>query len=266
MPKFKTVTLTNRNKADGVLQRSFDVHIDSEGEFYVNLPEDMLVGVDNTIPKRTSLRAGQTRTCIVSSTYQGLEGYLSKILANINAVHVTEEPVIRYNIESQVSFGLDEEGAIVPNGLYAKTKGHCVWLPKDESQKFGSLHATNTIQGGYLLKIGARAQVKTTYTYGCSQKISYHDYYGGGSHHGIENPAQRLNSWVGFRLPDNAKEIHYSDDAAQFFFELMMGMAKLSKLIQDSTFDSEQLLRTIAQSKSPLLGFDLSASPEINNN
>ena len=70
---------------------------------------------------------------------------------------------------------------------------------------------------------------------------------------GNQNPAQMLNSWTAFTLPDNAKEIPYTNEAALFFHNLMFGMAKISKQIQEATFQQNNLLELIESGTGNLL-------------
>jgi hypothetical protein len=157
--------------------------------------------------------------------------------------------VIRYNIESHVAFAADVNGNIFPNSRFAGAE----WSDKDG--RYGGHVATCPSRGGYTLTIGAKAFLKTVYRYGDNEKVEYEYYYKGGSHLKHDNPAELLNSWTSFSLGDGAKEIPYSDEAALFFHDLMLGMAKLSKLVQDNTFDQSGLSELI-ESGSRLLSFD----------
>ena len=47
-------------------------------------------------------------------------------------------------------------------------------------------------------------------------------------------------------LLKNFKEIPYSDESALFFYNLMLSMARISKMIQEHTFNQENLIRLIA--------------------
>ena len=164
---------------------------------------------------------------------------------------VKKEPVILYNIESHVSFAEDEDGNIFPNAGYQGAK----WVHSEENRlMYGGHHASQPSNGGYSLTIGAIAKLKITYSYGGSEKIEYENYYKGESHLGNKNPAQRLNSWCSFTLGKNPKEMPYSDEAAEFFYNLMYGMAKLSQMIQNNTFDQTELFRLIASNNNLLIG------------
>ena len=161
---------------------------------------------------------------------------------------VTEKHVICFNIESHISFCETPDGEVYPNGYWDKSA-------KWNDGKYGDHHAIRPSDRGYSLTVGAKAYTKITSRYGENEKVRYELYYKGEHHLGIENPAQKLNSWVSFTLPDGAREMPYTDEAAMFFFNLMMGMARLSKMIQDATFDDDRLMQLIASNSAGLIGF-----------
>lgn len=178
------------------------------------------------------------RKCIFFKELSALESFLTQSLRELNSPTIKEEHVIRYCIDSRVVFALNGEGEVTPNCTGENEQ----WVLGKE---YGGLHANNREKGGYSLKVGAGAFTKRTITFGSSEKIEYERFYEGGTHHKRDNPAQRLNSWVGFDLPNGAKEIPYTPEAAEFFYSLMLGMAKLAKLIQENTNDEERLLELI---------------------
>ncbi len=160
-----------------------------------------------------------------------------------------KEIIIAYNIKSDIAFAEDEEGKIYPNTGYTENAKWC------ESNKYGSHHATNPCKDGYSLTIGAKAYTKTTKEYQNNKVVTYELYYGeNGVHLGNSNPAERLNSWTIMSInPDTAKQIPYSDKNADFFFNLMLGMANIAKTIQNKTFEEVQLLQLINSSQNNLL-------------
>lgn len=164
---------------------------------------------------------------------------------------VAEELIIRYNIESHVAFAEDEQGNIYPSAAFDGAN----WIDHGtESKLYGGHHATEPADGGYSLKIAAIAMLKITYHYGDKKKFEYKRYYGEGDHHfEREHPAGLLNSWCSFSLPEDAKEIPYTDEAATFFHNLMFGMADLSRRIQHFASDKDRLLQLIASNNSLLL-------------
>lgn len=251
MPYFKKLKLVAHNDAGACEQLEVDVHIDAAGEFYAWLPDYLMIAVDVEkirIGGRGKKAEGQFK--LTSATFSELERALQNALRKISQPTVTAEPVIRYNIESHVSFAVDAEGAIFPNAGFPGAE----WPRNDP--RFGNHHAAQPARGGYSLTIGAKAMLKTTTTYGDKSKVKYSPYYGvDGNHLGHDNPAELLNSWVSFSLPDNAREIPYTDEAALFFHNLLLGLANISRQIQEHTFEQENLLALIAKKAGvPMIG------------
>lgn len=239
MPHFKTETFSHRNAAGGVLQAKLKININSAGEFYCT-PEPDLLEVIRSIPGGCGI--SHTDTKLFSTEFELLKDRINEGLKLLSTPVTKVEHVIRYNIESKVKFAMTPDGEIFPNGYFHK---EARWLKSDAL--YGGLHACQQAKGGYALVIGAEALEKTTIQCGGHQKISYRHYYKGESHLGTENPAQKLNSWVGVGLDaKTSREMPYSDEAALFFFDLMMSMAKISKVIQEGVGTQEGLDRLIA--------------------
>lgn len=190
--------------------------------------------------------------CVYSKTYDGLIRSFRTAFDKATTPEETRVNVILYNIESHVAFAITDKGEIVPNAGYDDAR----WVDHEDDQKFGDHSASSRAKGGYSLTIGAKPYTKVeSFMGGEKVKTKFESYYGeNGDHLGNETPAEKLNSWCSFELPKDSKEMPYSDEAALFFHDLMMGMAKLSKLVQDRTFDEATLMEAIA-SQTPLLGY-----------
>ena len=254
MPKVKTATVTVRHLEKGYVTTNFTINVNVHGDFYCRVPAD----AEPYFEKRGELyhegrvrldtdRAG--RPAIYSKDMTALEGCVSDALAACYEPKVEVEHVIRFNIESHVAFWVDDDGQIKPNGYAASREG--AW--NNEPEKYGNHHATSPAKGGYSLTVGAQALIKTTRTYGDAKKVDFKKYYKGKSHLGFDNPAQMLNSWVSYSLPERAREIPYTDEAAMFFYNLMLGMAELSRRVQDATFEIDNLNRLIEAGATPML-------------
>jgi hypothetical protein len=163
-------------------------------------------------------------------------------MKQILEVTITEELVIRYNIESHVSFAEDENRNIFPNASFPGA----FWR-RDDRGKYGGHSATQAAKGGYSLVVGAEALIKITHRFGEKKEVHYKPYYGpNGNHHDREHPAALLNSWAAIHLSETySKYIPYTDQAATFFHNLIMGMAQISRRIQEATFEQDKLLELI---------------------
>lgn len=237
MPHFKTETYTNQNTAGEKLQVKVSIKVAASGDFYCKAPEELKHLFDT----------GEIR----AKDFYSLEAAIKKALQTVLEVTITEELIIAYNIESHVSFAEDEAGNIYPNAGFPGAS----WQHNDIARNwYGGHHSSNRARGGYSLCVGAMALKKITHTYGEKSRVKYENYQGKGDHLQAKCPASLLNSWVSFNLPDNCKEMPYSDEAATFFHNLMLGMASLSRKIQEATFDQNNLQQLI-QTSGNRLGF-----------
>ncbi|KIC42208.1 hypothetical protein RA27_02090 [Ruegeria sp. ANG-R] len=262
MPKVKTVII-DVESAGKWHSTPVEILVNSDGEFYCNVPECALVffqtgGTYNGATCEVRRRGAKRQ--LFAPSFNTLHQALSKGITSAFSPDVREEHVIRYNIESHVAFWEKSDGTIVPNGYFAdsvpgSSDRDGQWADQGTSRNsmFGGHHAINPAKGGYSLTIGAKALTKRTETYGEAEKVTYSEYYAGGSHLGGENPAQRLNGWVSFELPKNCREMPYTDEAAEFFYKLLIGMAQLSRMIQNATFEEADLMRAISNNSLPML-------------
>ncbi|WP_409409896.1 hypothetical protein AAE485_14155 (plasmid) [Acidithiobacillus ferriphilus] len=254
MPKFKKITYSVENKAGAKVELAVDINIDANGIFYATLPLYIKDAVDPSHIHHGVSVKDKDKFRVQAPTFETLDRVIRASVHAYAQPDVTETPVILYLIESHVAFAEDENGHVCPNAGWTGAR----W---NQDERFGNHHSSNLTQG-YSLSVGARAMLKITHRYGSTERVEYRLYYKGDSHLGQDNPAQLLNSWGGFSLGRSPKEIPYSDEAALFFHSLMMGMAEMSRKIQDATFDQERLMQAIAQSRP---GFALlpGAMPEL---
>lgn len=222
-------------------------NVNSSGDFYCAIPESLQSyfgkgQVYKECVKVATNRAGAPT--VFAKTLEALESELYAALRKVNVPDVTVEHVIRYNIKSSVNFAQDGNGGIYPNATFEGAE----WpeFNSGDHRMYGGHYATNRAKGGYSLCIGGEALTKKTYRVGSKVSVQYEKYSGPDS-----KAAELLNSWVGFELPKDAKEIPYTEEAAMFFHNLMLGMARISKQIQEATFDQSNLIALI-ESKAPL--------------
>jgi len=240
MPRLKKDHVNVRLESGEYVGTEIIIHVNTAGEFYCPVPtklKDFFDSESNFVRKN---RNGNLQ--IYRDSIEELKRTVGQGLEDHYAPTVVEEEVIRYNIESHVSFciGLDGQ-TIYSNGRYAElAEGTYNW----NDDRFGHHDACRPSRGGYSLTIGAKAFKKITYTRGSKFDIEFKNF--GENDLDDDHPAALLNSWCSFTLPEDCREMHYCDEAALFFHDLMMGIAKLSKLIQDTTFDEKSLQKLIA--------------------
>ncbi len=244
MPRVKKIFINQHRDTPESRRKGMDVvvFVNVEGVFYCDLPAGMRLPLLNTFARSELVENKDKGTVrVFADTLEALEGGVQRAFYKFTKPTVKEEPVICYNIESHVSFATDEDGNIFPSAGHPGAE----WRSKENGEMYGDHNSANLCRGGYSLTVGAEARLKTTYSYGGHDKIKYALYYRGGDHFGRENPAERLNDWCSITLRDGFKEIPYSDEAAEFFYNLMYGIAKMAQVIQNHTFEQEKLLALI---------------------
>ena len=242
MAFLKNETFCVQDGAGGQVSIKTKISVSVDGEFTTRIDECFRVAAKGVL-ERLAIEVKTTNGSfrVSFNSLNDLDQGIKMILKTHCTPEIKEEYVIRYIIKSKISFAQNEAGDVFPNTL----KEGYEWGTGDKRIKHGDLNSSNLARGGYSLTVFARALIKKTYKFGDNKKIEYTEYRQGASHLGSENPAQRLNSWRSATLPEDAKEIPYTDNGAMFFYNLIMGMAKLSKLIQDNTFNEESLLENI---------------------
>ena len=230
------------------------VMVNSAGLFYADIPERLQEAAltqrdddDKPLAKRSNR---SSKVQVFDQTLKGLRRKLKQVHeAYLNPeTKVTE--VILFNIKTDVTFAEDTDGSIYPNCYYGEDSK---W-PIDKDSRYGKQYNSRGNYGGYALTIGAKAMKKTTRKYGNGTvRVSYETFYGYDddgkdlSHFNREHPAARLNSWCHVNLPreGDCRQIAYTDEAAEFFFNLMYGMSEIARRIQDRVFEDDDLLKLI---------------------
>lgn len=262
MPKLKTETVrATIGSGFATAWVKVDVYVNTSGEFYCPIPDKVLeyfsvggYGNGSNPAIHCNFNKAQ-KLCLYCVELDPLLNLLRRALIDVNTPQVTETHVIRFCIKTKVTFALDADGQVFPNATYPGAS----WQNLRQVALGESAYGMFSNHDGYTLCIGAKALTRVEKRLGSKVVVDYERYYKGASHHGRENPAQKLNSWAGFDLPEDAKEIPYTDEAALFFHSIMLGMAKLCKQIQDATFNEDRLLETISKS----LPLGLSFQPEV---
>ncbi|OLP04525.1 hypothetical protein [Rhodoferax antarcticus] len=260
MPRFKTETFHVENTAGTRVSLSVVININAQGQFYALLPglyRDSFSSLDSYKIGHTPTK-GDGGFRVVADIFEALRADIQQGLQLHLTPVICEVPVVRYNIESHVSFATDDEGNIFPNAGFSGAS----WDEGANRSMYGSHHATNQVRGGYSITVGARAMLKRIITHGENVRVEYENFYDGGSHLKSDNPANLLNSWIAMDLGKNPKELPYTPKTALFFHNLLLGMARLNQQIQAATFEQEALLQLIEKQASvPLL--QMPAAPRL---
>ncbi|MEX3984090.1 hypothetical protein AB4Y45_34615 [Paraburkholderia sp. EG287A] len=237
---------TSTSREDHEVKISCPATVDSNGLFTVTLPEHLVeLATTWKLPVGVIWDRARVHTRLQGKVLESLKTVVTELLTAFLAPEVSVERVIRYNVDSHVSFAEDDNGNIFPNGSFSGAR----WA---DSLHFGDHHATQPSAGGYSLTVGARAYDKHTIRRGDAVKVEYQPVKVG--HVGNPNdPLNLLNGWASFSLPEKCKEMPYTPEAAMFFHRMMESMAELSRRVQTFMHDEPQLLAAI-RSGHKLLG------------
>ena len=248
MPKFKTIACT----PEGGEQIKVDVSINVGGEFYFNCKELEHSVIDRLrASSRVSVgRSSHGHTHASATTFEALHVAFFEAVNDAYTPEITEEKVIRYIVSSDTCYAENDAGDI------RSTAGDGYKWTGDGKSSSGHWDRSK----GYRIGVGAAAFTKTTYTYrDGTSKSEFEYYYGKGDHLHARCPASRLNSWnhVGFSrngdiYGEKIIEIPYTDEAAEFFYEMMYGICKIAQRLDEFIGTPDQLQLAI-QNKTQLL-------------
>lgn len=257
MPRVKKLNLEVK-VADTKETLSTEVFLSASGMFYARLNQQIWEAPVRGVFHRGQVEVDRTKLIVKVSceTLNELESKLYEVLRTIAVPDVTTELVIKYAIQSRVTFAVSTDPAnreISPHAVTGFT-----WGDAEEDRRQGGRGSRSMFGNGdpgFRLAVAVRAYRKTTTTYGGSSDTKYEMYYGeGGRSSDLSISAARLNAWNASPPGDDAPEIPYSDEAADFFYDLMYAMAQLSRRVHEFTAEPERLLALIASGQRALPG------------
>lgn len=266
MPAVKTEQFSLTNKAGETLAFKAAISVDAAGEFTVNLPEELaatakaLAGTDEW---KTLVRVSQARVNWRAQSMQlpHLESFVRAVLKDHLTVDTTQELVILYRYTNDTIAARAADGSLHPNG-YRAAAASAQALGQEPS--LGSYEwagnprlSSNTAPALFGVGVVARVYRKLTHARASCKKVEYSSADLPGSHWD-ENPMQRLNGFIvrpplrqedgGADLRDSTgpvREIPYSDQAADFFSNLMLTMAQMGEQLESFVGDKSNLLSAI---------------------
>lgn len=243
MPRFKTVTKHYTEVKLGDASIKFDVNINTDGLFTTNLDKE--IGARLYEAKAKNLRQNNQHQWRFYSdeTFDGLITKIDDDMTDLVSAKVDEEKlVIKYDISTAVTYvKLDED--FVPNGCYANRED---WQFENGTTE---LHATKRQPYGFSFFV--RPYLKTTYKYRSGRtRIEYGSIWGyiNESHHsgpGQDHPHYNLiwlTHLVGMSSdaspfsngkPDGLNEIDYTEQAAEFFVNMVKFLININERVKD---------------------------------
>lgn len=155
------------------------------------------------------------------------------------------EKVILYGTNIRVAYIKDEEGNFHPNGCYAPA------IPgaTGEGRWRGTLNGSVNMDRYYTIGLVARVHTKVTYRRSSGTKVVYERANSAerGTYH------DRLNGFVGLKYETaGLAEMPYSEEAAKFFYDTMIGLCMLADRMTEFFGDATAVQKAIQQQDSIL--------------
>lgn len=237
------VSFFKSNNADDSIGFISKVFVNAAGDFiFTGLPDRVIRQLGskyshaNTIPKR---RAG----LYISSKQAGINEIQAAIKAALKE-KITSEIVLRYTFTNTCHYFIGDDGQLHPNGYATGRVSGEIDGRWNDTYRNGEHRET---MAGYEIGFKASIENKKLYKSGDKQKTQYEKVSVDDEKLGIFG--RRLNRFPRIDLNGDAKEIPYTEQAAEFFYKSIMGMCQIGHRIVEF-FDNPN---NILSATTPLL-------------
>lgn len=237
-----------------------EVTVNPDGVFHMTMPEELrelAYQIHKNLPKDCSSHHRNTWVGSLPRSAKLWVGAKEKDLCCdfiriVCTQHLecetTVERVIVYGALFEVSVWKDDEGRYWPNGCQRTGQ----WV-RSSNDKAWPLHAMNRSRF-YKVGLAARVCDKTTYTRASGRKVIYEQVcVHQRSDDGADKYLVRLNSFCSLEM-DNpredglVKEMPYTEAAAKFFYDAMIGLGALADKVSTFLDNREMLMLAIEKS------------------
>ena len=250
--KFEQVT----TQSDGNrLKWKGDIYVNSQGIFYVSIPEDLMDLATNLSKEVNDFKKFHIKgDKFYSDTLANCEQYIKQIHVKKSVVEKKDELLILYKFHNRGSYWKNEDGTIMACGGsefadYSERKnagsGWCGSSPSFIHDAYEN----------YAIEFYAKVVKKTTYT--GSDKIEFSHIAGGE----LGKWGEELNLFAHLRYPQtdrhsdmfygNFQEVSYTEERAKFFHDLILGMCKLMDKL--SCLQDDDILKKLMDNNTKLL-------------
>lgn len=244
--------------------------VDIDGVFHLTVPDDLedsicvhLVAESGSVLDRyrsdTSLRvSGRSFKDCKQAIGKGLEDWL--------ACETVEELVIRYGYRIKTTYWKMPDGAIYANGSDAVNDPNYDHEARNDKRINGTWHGpldATTHAPGYSVELIAVVAKRVTHTRTSGSKVEYtgpeFD-----DHFSAETHGERLNQFVGLHTGSDSywhdaielTDMPYSERAAKFFYDMLIGMCAFSDKIDTFFAEPANVIEAIESGAVPLIGRD----------
>jgi hypothetical protein len=242
--RLKELRFGSNSKAGDRLRFNSRVYVDSAGVFEIGLPE-FLHPIANTMIKSYSVsyhhRRKTNEVTIAGKTLKECQSFIDDVIQEYLKCDVKEEKVIIYSSDVHACYYRMPDGSVSQKD------------PEDQGTWQGSSSRSYFTQH-YYVGIAVGVYLKKIYVRGDKTECKYEAFRDRENEDCLENNLNDFNA-MGLQNPGENKDISempYSDKAAQFFYDMVMGMCKLADKMR-IFFGDEKLLLEAIQKKTLLL-------------
>lgn len=247
MAKLKSRSFKGSAKTGDRFEYLAEVSVDMEGIFSVTLEDELehsaqsMLKLDQWRNKGMHLTRPRTNLRVSGPVLDELEHFINKVIEEFLHCEERRELVILYGSSIKVAYSKNDAGEFGPN--------NCV---VQGGQWRGTLNATAHAPH-FSIGFAAVVREKITTSRAASTKVAYLK---------PERPntfqpelyIDKLNSFVGLRINESGmQEMPYTEEAAKFFYDTMIGMCVMADRI-DAFFGSKERLLLAIDRQTPLIG------------
>jgi hypothetical protein len=276
VPKVFSIYFSAESPGSKVFHK-VDVNVDSSGTFSANIPEELEDTV-RSLKKADSkwdnigIDRYRGRARIVSKRLDQLSKFSEAVATDYVACEVKKEVVILYGTNIDVAYWKEKDGTLLPSGVYAKKTNSL--RGENSGEWHGKLNGLMKQSTHYSVGFVARAVLKVTFIRKSGSVTAWSYTSGLENHHGSDTSWHaKLNSFTGTELlhgdatyhgegddrirlyertKENLKEMPFSDEAAKFFYEVMIGLCAMADRI-DGFFADDKKVQAAIQSGAQVL-------------
>lgn len=242
--KLAPILIRARASDDFAFESQTDAFVDHRGEFSVVIPEELVEIAETKMPMSgLGIHGSRGKSRVHCTNLREAEKFLNDCANDFVTVETVKDRVILYGCRLQVSFWINKDGTLLPNGGMnaADRDGHW-WQPKTD--KYSNLHSRNCVEF-YSVGLGAIVFDKVTHKRASGDTLEWqrvredHD-------SDDDTPLGRLNGFSTLAFdpeehPGTFKEMPYSDKAAEFFYNILIALCQIGKNIDDFFADKKRL-------------------------
>ena len=257
MPKLKKQEFLCKPKAGEIYKFSSDVSVNAQGLFVFTVPEELMDTINllrkSDLFKGIGITAGVSRSGkfnVYSPRFENGKSFIRAVLAAFTECEIRTERVILFGYNLDVAYAKSAMGSFHPNVYLANADSGDTGVANANSSTWnGNLNATSN-RDYYSVGIVARAFDKVTYRRPTGETSEFKQ---------VEDASKdsflaKLNAFVGLHFyfgfaRERFKEIPYSEEAAEFFYRIMLGLCKMADQIGEFLGDTERVVEAIETKK-----------------